>query len=478
MSERYDAVVVGGGPNGLAAAITIARAGRSVALFEAASTVGGGARSAALTLPGFLHDVCSAVHPLGAASPFFATLPLERRGLRWIEPPIALGHPLDDGSVALVHREIDATAATFGSRADAAAYRRLLGPIVRDWPALAPDVLAPIRLPHRPAEALGLARFGLLAAQPASRLTRRFEGQRARALLGGCAAHGSLQLDAALTGAFALVLLAAAHAVGWPIAEGGSGRITEALAAELAALGGKIVPDHRVTHASELPAHRAALVDLTPRQLLAIAGDRLPGSYASALRRYRYGPGSFKLDLALDGPIPWRNPELAEAGTVHLGGTFEEIASSEAAVHRGRAPERPFVLLAQQSLFDATRAPTGRHTAWAYCHVPNGAAVDMTEPIVRQIERFAPGFRDRILAVHAMGPAELEAHDANLVGGDIGAGLHDLGHVLAPALSWRDPYATPDPRIFLCSASTPPGPGVHGMPGYFAARSALRRALR
>jgi phytoene dehydrogenase-like protein len=476
MADSFDAVVVGGGPNGLAAAIAIARAGRSVGLFEARPTVGGGARSAQLTLPGFVHDVCSAVHPLGVSSPFFASLSLERHGLRWIEPPFALGHPLDEGSAVLVGRDLAATAATLGP--DGEAYRRLLGPLVDAWSDLVPDVLAPFHVPLDPVRLARLARFGMLAAQPVSWLAHRFEGPRARAVLAGCAAHSMLRLRAPVTGAYALVFLASAHAVGWPVAEGGSGRIADALLAELRAHGGEIVTGRHVDRIESLPAHRVALFDVTPRQLLAIAGERLRGRYAASLRSYRYGSGSFKVDLALDGPIPWRNPELARAGTVHLGGTFEEIAAAEAATYRGRASCRPFVLLAQPSLFDPTRAPAGGQTAWAYCHVPAGSTVDMTEPILRQIERFAPGFRDRLLGIHVMGPAALEMHDPNLVGGDIGGGLQDLRQLFTRPVPRIDPYSTPDPRIVICSASTPPGPGVHGMCGYFGARSALAHALR
>ncbi len=476
MADRYDAVVVGGGPNGLSAAITIARAGRSVLLLEAESVVGGGTRSEELTLPGFVHDVCSAVHPLGVSSPFFATLPLARHGLRWIQPPIALGHPLDDGSVVLVGRDVDATAASLGP--DAAAYRDLIAPLVRDWHAVIPDVLAPFHVPPDLGRLVRLARFGTRAIQPARWLVRRFERPQARAVFAGCAAHSMLRLGAPVTGAYGLLFLASAHAVGWPVAEGGSGRIGGALAGELAALGGEIATGRRVETIDALPPHHAALFDVTPRQLLRISGPRLTGLYRSELERYRYNSGSFKLDLALDGPVPWRNPELVGAGTVHVGGTFEEIAGAEALVRRGRIPARPFVLVSQQSLFDPTRAPAGKQTLWAYCHVPNGSDVDMTEPILRQIERFAPGFRDRILAIHRMSPADLEAHDANLVGGDIGAGLQDIGQLFTRPAPRVDPYSTPDPGIWICSASTPPGPGVHGMSGHLAAASALRHVLR
>jgi phytoene dehydrogenase-like protein len=475
-APRYDALVVGGGPNGLAAAITLAHAGRSVLVLEASSTVGGGTRSAALTLPGFVHDVCSAVHPLGRSSPVFAAWPLAEHGLEWIEPPVALAHPLSDGSAALVRRDLAATAASLGVDGDR--YVHLLEPIARDWGLIAGELLGPLRIGGPLRHPFVLGRFGLSAMQPATWLARRFRTPQARALLGGVAAHSFLRLDRLITGAFALSMLGMAHAVGWPIPRGGSQSIADALASYLVSLGGEIQTQRAVASLDGLPPHRALLLDLTPRQVLAIAGEPLRGSYARQLRGYRYGPGVFKVDLALDGPIPWSNPDLAQAGTVHLGGTLPEVVASEQAVSRGRVPERPFVLVAQSSLFDDSRAPAGKHTAWAYCHVPNGSRVDMTEPILAQLERSAPGVRDRILGRSTLGPAELEAYNANYIGGDINGGLQDLRQLWTrPAVRW-DPYSTPDPGIFICSSSTPPGGGVHGLCGYHAAQSALRGVLR
>jgi len=473
MRERVDAVVVGSGPNGLAAAITLARAGRSVTVLEAAPTVGGGLRSADSTLPGFVHDLCAAIFPFGRTSPFLADAGLDARGLEWIEPPIPFGHPLDDGSAVLLHRDVDTTAAGLGRDGDA--YRRLFDPLVNDWQRLLPDVLAPIRIPLSPSRAFRMARFGLDALQSAAMVAHRFRGERARALVAGAAAHSIIKLTDLASAASAVLMMTSAHADGWPFPTGGSGRLADALAAELTAHGGTTELGRRVDRMEDLPPHRVALFDVGPRSLLAIAGDRLSGSYWRALQRYRYGPGVFKVDLAIEGTIPWRAEELLGAGTIHLGGTFEEIARSEAAAASGRVPQRPFVMLAQQSLFDRSRAPDGRNTVWAYCHVPNGSAADMTDAIIGQIERFAPGFRERILSLVANGPADLERHNPNDVGGDIAGGRNDVRQLLfRPALR-LDPYSTPDPGIFLCSASTPPGGGVHGMCGLHAARSAERR---
>jgi phytoene dehydrogenase-like protein len=471
-----DAVVVGAGPNGLAAAIEVARAGRSVTVLEAHESIGGGSRSAELTLPGFVHDVCSSIHVFGRTSPFFAGLDLATHGLRWIDPPAALAHPLDDGGAIVVRGGVARTASGLGDRADADAYRRLLDPLVDHWDTLLPDLLGPFHVPLSPARAIRMARFGLVGLQSATSVARRFRGDRARALLGGVMAHAIIGLTEPLSAAAGLVLLAAAHADGWPFPEGGAGRVTEALAAELHWLGGRIEVGRRVERLGDLPAHQVAIFDVIPRQLAAIAGDGLPRGYRRALERYRHGAGVFKLDLAIDGGIPWTAAEAGEAGTVHLGGSFEEIARSEGAIARGRVPEQPFVLLTQTSQFDRSRAPEGKNTVWAYCHVPNGSSVDMTEPILRQVERFAPGFRERILAMVATGPAALEAYNPNDFGGDIAGGRPDLGQLFTrPTWRFLDPYSTPNRSIVLGSASTPPGAGVHGMCGYHAAHTALRR---
>jgi phytoene dehydrogenase-like protein len=475
-ARRYDAIVVGAGPNGLAAAITLARAGRGVLVLEARPEVGGGSRSAELTLPGFLHDVCSAVHPLGRSSPVFSEWPLAEHGLEWIEPPVAIAHPLDDGSAALVHRDLDATAGGLGEDGDA--YRRLIGPVAADWDMIARELLGPLRIGPGLRHPFAVGRYAINALQPVTWLARRFRTPQARALLAGVAAHSFVRLEKPMTGLFALSLLASAHAVGWPIPRGGSQRIADALARYLRSLGGEIITDHPVRSLEGLPPHRAVLLDLTPRQVLAVAGERLGGIYAAQLRRYRYGPGVFKLDLALDAPVPWANRAVAEAGTVHLGGPLSQITAGERMVAAGRPVNRPFVLVAQPSLFDPTRAPEGKHVVWAYCHVPNGSTADMTEPILAQLERFAPGTRDRIVGRSTMGPAALESYNPNYVGGDINGGLQDLAQLWTRPAIRLDPYRTPDPTLFICSSSTPPGGGVHGLCGYHAARSALRGALR
>ena len=425
------------------------------------------------TLPGFVHDICSAIHPLAVGSPFLSTLPLSEHGLEWIHPLAPLAHPFDDGTAALLERSVEATCETIGD--DASAYRKLMAPLVADWDKLAVELLGPLRPPRHP---LALARFGLRAIRSARGLAEAvFRGERARALFAGTAAHSILPLERSLTAGVSLVLGISGHAVGWPMPRGGSQRISDALASYLRSLGGEIVTLTPVESVDELKPSRVILLDLTPRQLLRIADHRLPTRYRRKLQRYRYGPGVFKVDWALEGPIPWKATECARAGTVHLGGTIEEIAAAEGAVWKGQHPERPFVLLAQQSLFDPTRAPEGKHTAWAYCHVPNGSTFDMTDRIERQIERFAPGFRDLILGRSTMSPEGLEEYNANYVGGDIIGGVQDLRqHFARPTLS-LSPYVTPARGLYICSSSTPPGGGVHGMCGYFAARAALRRDL-
>jgi phytoene dehydrogenase-like protein len=468
--------VVGAGPNGLAAAITLARAGRSVLVLEARPTVGGGTRSAALTVPGFVHDVCSAVHPLGRSSPVFSEWPLAEHGLEWIEPPVAIAHPLDDGSAALVHRSLDLTAASLG--VDAERYRRLVGPVARDWDLIARELLGPLPVGASLRHPWAFGRFGLSALQPVTWLARRFRTPQAKALLGGVAAHSFVQLSRPITGAFALIFLASAHAVGWPIPRGGSQRIADALASYLRSLGGDIQTDQEVTSLGDLPPHRAVLLDLTPRQLLRLAGDRFGGLYRRQLRGYRYGPGVFKVDLALSGPIPWANADVAQAGTVHLAGTLPELVRAERSVAQGRPSGRPFVLVSQPSGFDPSRAPDGKHVVWAYCHVPNGSRADMTDAVLGQLERFAPGIGSLVLGRSTMGTAALETYNPNYVGGDINGGLQDLWQLWTRPAIRLDPYSTPDPAIFICSSSTPPGGGVHGLCGYHAAESALRGVLR
>jgi phytoene dehydrogenase-like protein len=472
MTERfaYDAVVVGAGPNGLAAAVELARNGRSVAVLEAEETVGGGTRSAELTLPGFVHDLGSAIHPLGYASPFFKTLPLEEHGLEWIHPPAPLAHPFDDGTAAVLERSVEATAAALAP--DDAIYKKLMDPIVRDWDRIVGSLLGPPRPPRYP---LALARFGLWAIRSACALAESlFEGERARGLFAGNAAHSFLPLGWRPSASFGLVLGALGHASGWPFPKSGSQKIADALASHLLTLGGEIYTGVRVRSVDEVPRTRTVLFDLTPRQLLSIVGEHFTALYRRALKRYRYGPGVFKVDYALDGPIPWDAKECLRAGTVHLGGTLEEISAGESTVWRGEHPEKPFILLAQQSLFDSTRAPEGKHTVWAYSHVPNGSTFDMTGRIESQIERFASGFRDRILAKSIAGPAELQRQNANLVGGDINGGVMDLRQLFTRPVPRLNPYSTPAKGLYICSSSTPPGGGVHGMCGYFAARSALR----
>ena len=472
--DPLDAIVVGAGPNGLAAAIELARAGRAVRVYEADDEVGGGTRSAELTLPGFVHDVCSAVHPLAVASPFFRSLDLARHGLEWVQPEAPFAHALAPGRSVVLERDLERTPETLGR--DGLAWARLFGPLAREWERLVPALLAPIvRVPRHP---LLMARFGLPAVLSSTTLARiAFREPAARALFAGMVGHSMLRLGRPMTASFGLVLGTLAHAVGWPVARGGSGAIAAALDAEARRLGVEIRTGHRVGALRELPAARAILLDLTPRQVVEVAGDRLPDGYRRALERYRYGPGVFKIDWALDGPIPWTDPATARAGTVHVGGTMQDVAASEDAVAHGRTAARPFVLLVQPSIADPSRAPAGKHVAWAYCHVPGGSDVDMTAAIEAQVERFAPGFRDLVLARSVRNAPAMEAYDANYVGGDINGGVQDMRQLLLrPVVRWN-PYTTPDPGLFLCSSSTPPGGGVHGMSGMLAAREA-ERALR
>ncbi|MDX1501772.1 MAG: NAD(P)/FAD-dependent oxidoreductase [Thermoanaerobaculia bacterium] len=475
MARRLDAVIVGAGPNGLAAAALLARAGRSVRVIEGGATPGGASRTEELTLPGYLHDVGSAIHPLGAASPCFRELDLEGAGLEWVSPPAAVAHPFDDRPAAVIEPSIEATAAGLGRDGDA--YRRLFGPLAASWPDLAGVLLGPLRPP--PLGAVGpLTRFGLAALRSARGLARsRFRGARARGLFAGLAGHSVLPLERVASAAVGLVLGVAAHRVGWPFPRGGAAGIVAALLRRLEEAGGVVETGTWVESLDELPPARVVLADVGPRQLLRLAGEGLPPGYRRALARYRYGPGIFKLDLALSGPVPWSDPACARAATVHLGGTLEEIAHGEREAWRGRIADRPFVLLAQPSLFDPGRAPQGGHTLWAYCHVPHGAPDDVTAAVEGQIERFAPGFSERIVARSAMTAPQVEAWNPNCVGGDITGGVTDLRQLFARPVLSRVPYATPVRGLYLCSSSTPPGGGVHGMCGYHAARAALAREL-
>ena len=469
-----DAVVVGSGPNGLAAAVELARGGASVRVLEARDEIGGGTRSAALTLPGFCHDVCSGCHPMAILSPFFRTLDLEAHGLRWIRPRASVAHPLDGEPAVLLRRSLDETARELDEDADS--YRRFFAPFLREPQALLADLLGPLRLPRHP---LLMARFGLPGLLPATTLLRhRFRGARARAVLAGCAAHSILPRDRPLTAAVAMIFALTAHVEDWPVAAGGSQAIARALASCLQQFGGRIELGVRVRRLADIPPARVVLFDTSPAQLADVCAPILPSRYVHRLRRYRYGPGVFKLDWALDGPIPWRDPRCLDASTVHVGGTLEEIAAAEARVWRGEHPERPFLIVVQQSQFDPSRAPTGKHTGYAYCHVPAGSEVDRRAAIEAQLERFAPGFRDRILARHVTTPRDLERENPNDVGGAVTGGVADLAQFFARPGARLDPYSTPNPRVFICSASTPPGGGVHGMCGYFAARSARRRLSR
>lgn len=465
----FDAVVVGSGPNGLAAAILLQQNGLSVLLIEGKSTVGGGMRSAELTLPGFTHDICSAIHPLAVGSPFFEKLPLDDHGLEYIYPEIAAAHPLDNGKAAILKQSIDETAALLGQDADT--YKRLVEPLVKDWPKLAPDLLGPLHIPKHP---FAMARFGLTALRSAAAVAKRFETEEAKGLFAGMGAHSMLPLNILSSAAIPLVLLANAHLKGWPMARGGSQKIADALASYFVSLGGKIETSTYVMSLNQLPSSHAVLFDTGPRQLLQIAGQRFSVDYRRQLEKYRYGMGVFKIDWALDGPTPFTAEECRRSGTVHLGNTLDEIALSEQQAWDGKIAEKPFVLFTQQSLFDKTRAPAGKHTAWAYCHVPGGSAADMTEAIEKQVERFAPGFREGILARHTMNAVQMEEYNPNYIGGDINGGVIDLGQLFTrPALRWS-PYRTSVKGMYICSSSTPPGGGVHGMCGYYAAKRALK----
>jgi phytoene dehydrogenase-like protein len=469
LKREYDAIIVGSGPNGLSAAIAMQQQGLSVLLLEGKETIGGGLRSCELTLPGFVHDVCSAIHPLAVGSPFFSKLPLEQFGLTWLQPGLPTAHPFDDGTAAILDTSLTNTITSLGN--DGTAYGQLMTPLLKDWPSLAPDILGPLQFPKHP---LLMAKFGLKGLLPATQLAKRFKGKQAKGLLAGMAAHSMLPLSTVTTSAVALVLMMNGHLKGWPAPKGGSASIANALASYFISLGGEIATNTYVHSLKELPPARAILLDVTPKQLLTIAGDRFSSLYKWQLQRYRYGMGVFKVDWALDGPIPFTAEDCRKAGTVHIGNTIEEIAASEQQTANGQHPEKPFVLLAQQSLFDDTRAPVGKHTAWSYCHVPNGSSTDMTAAIEKQVERFAPGFRDLILDKHVMNTAQMETYNPNYVGGDINGGVLDITQLYTrPALRWS-PYTTPAKGVYVCSSATPPGGGVHGMCGYHAAKKALK----
>jgi phytoene dehydrogenase-like protein len=475
MPSHYDAVIVGSGPNGLAAAIVLAREGFSVAVLEGKETIGGGARTEEVTLPGFRHDVCSAIHPMAMVSPFMRDLPLAEHGLSWAYSPAAIAHPLDDGTAATLELSLDGTASRLGQ--DEQAYRSLMRPFASKAEAVFDEILRPIAAWPLPKHPFLLAHFGLLGLRSAMGVAARFRTPRARALFGGAAAHSFLPLEKTGSASFGMALMLAGHATGWPAAKGGSSSIIDAMAAYLRSLGGVIETSTRVRSLRDLPPATVALFDVTPVQLAYIAADELPSRYLRRLGRFRYGPGVFKVDWALDGPIPWKAAECARSATVHVGGTIEEVAAHEREVFHGRMTQKPFVLVAQQSMFDPARAPAGKHTGWAYCHVPHGSTEDATDAIERQIERFAPSFRDRVLARRTINTAQFEEYNPNYVGGDIAGGANTMSQFLTRPFPKVDPYATPNARIFICSSSTPPGGGVHGMCGYWAARSVLRRVF-
>lgn len=465
----FDAVVVGSGPNGLAAAILLQQNGLSVLLLEGKDKIGGGLRTEELTLPGFLHDVCSAIHPLAVGSPYFQTLPLAQHGLEYIYPGIAAAHPFDNGTAAVLKKSVTETAALLG--ADRDAYTKLLTPIVQTWPGLAPDLLGPLTFPKHP---IDLAAFGIKGIAPATHLAKRFKTEEAKALFAGMAAHSIQPLSNLATSAIGLVLMATGHLNGWPVPKGGSVSIANALASYFTSLGGQIQTNIYITSLDQLPSAHTVLFDVTPKQLLQIAGHKFSSLYKWQLSRYRYGMGVFKIDWALDGAIPFTAEGARHAGTVHIGGTLQEIAAGEQLAANGGHPDKPFVLLAQQSLFDATRAPAGKHTAWAYCHVPNGSEKDMTDIIERQVERFAPGFRERIIGSHTFNTRQMESYNPNYIGGDINGGIIDIGQLFTRPVLRRSPYRASAKGIYICSSSTPPGGGVHGMCGYHSARRALK----
>ncbi|HTQ66799.1 MAG TPA: NAD(P)/FAD-dependent oxidoreductase [Puia sp.] len=470
VKKDYDAIVVGSGPNGLSAAIVLQKAGLSVLLIEGKTTIGGGLRSAALTLPGYIHDVCSAIHPFAAASPFFRSLPLASHGLEFIYPPIAAAHPFDDGTIALLKNSVDDTAESLGQ--DAASYRKLIVPFLKTWDKIFPFVMNPFSFPNHP---MALARFGYCGIPSVSSLVKKhFHSIQAKGLFAGMAAHSVLPLTNLSTSAIALIFLLLGHESGWPLPKGGSQQIANALASYFLSIGGRIETNFSVSSLEQLPSSHALMLDITPKQLLQIAGYKLSSVYKWQMKRFRYGPGVFKIDWALDAPIPFAAEGCRHAGTVHLGNTFGEIAENEKLSWEGKNSERPFVLLAQQSLFDETRAPAGKQTAWAYCHVPRGSIKDMTEEIENQVERFAPGFRERILARHVMNTADMETYNPNYIGGDIGGGAQDIGQLFTRPALRSSPYRTSAKGIYLCSSSTAPGGGVHGMCGYHAAKKALK----
>lgn len=469
-SHEYDAVVVGSGPNGLSAAIRLAQENLKVVILEASDTIGGGTRTLELTEPGFLHDICSAVHPTAAGSPFFNTLNLSEFGLEWVQPPYPFAHPLERDKSVFVSRSLEMTLEGLGP--DAKAYEKLLRKFIKQWDSLSKDIFGTLRIPSQPLKMARFGLYGLLSAETLSNSVFKFE--RTRAMFAGCAAHSIIPLNKMFTSSFGIVLGASAHAVGWPVAKGGSGQISYALAERFKSLGGTIITNHEVKGQGDIPSAKTILFDLTPHQIADILNDSLPSSYKRKLKNYTYGPGTFKLDFALSEPVPWTDERLAKAGTLHLGGSLNEITASEQAVWDGNHPDNPYVLLSQPSLFDDTRAPEGKHTLWAYCHAPNGSEEDMSLQIINQIEKHAPGFRDTIIKKHTMNSADFEAYNSNYIGGDINGGAQFFKQLFGrPVLKW-DPYKMPVKGYYICSSSTPPGGGVHGMCGYHAAQSALK----